>query len=71
MLWEAGDGKCYIEDEIQMEGKSEGRCDGPGRNGLVAEYSVDAREVEDIQKAVRFADRWGLDLRVKNTGHDQ
>ena len=38
---------------------------------LVPHYSVEAREVKDIQKAVRFADKHDLYLVVKNTGHDQ
>ncbi|KAI5776948.1 FAD/FMN-containing protein [Geopyxis carbonaria] len=38
--------------------------------GLVPHYSVNASGVEDIQKAVRWADRKKLHLAVKNTGHD-
>jgi hypothetical protein len=37
----------------------------------VAEYSVIATGVEDIQAAVMFAAAKSLYLVVKNTGHDQ
>ncbi|RPA79878.1 FAD binding domain-containing protein [Ascobolus immersus RN42] len=71
ILWEAGDGACWIDGgNTTVADRKSGRCEGRDGNGLVADYTVDARNVGDIQKAVVFADRWGLDLRVKNTGHD-
>jgi hypothetical protein len=37
----------------------------------VAQYSVAAKEISDIQKAVQFAAKKSLYLVIKNTGHDQ
>jgi hypothetical protein len=60
VLWELGEDKCFINTTIDA------LC-GQGR---VAEYSVEAHGVGDIQSAVRFADKRFLYLVVKNTGHD-
>jgi hypothetical protein len=38
---------------------------------IVPHYSVAASGVEDIQAAVKFAQKHDLYLTVKNTGHDQ
>ncbi|KAL0579412.1 hypothetical protein V5O48_002583 [Marasmius crinis-equi] len=42
----------------------------PCEQGSVPPIGVDARTVEDIQTAVRFASEHNLRLVVKNTGHD-
>ena len=38
---------------------------------IVPYYSVAVRNVEDIQKSVKFARKKELYLVVKNTGHEQ
>lgn len=60
ILWEVGSGSCFPDTSEQQ------KCD----QGMVAELSVDARSVEDVQAAVRFAGQHDLYLVVKNTGHD-
>lgn len=45
-------------------------CTGLTDATVVPQYSVAAREVSDIQTAVRFAKKHNLHLVVKNTGHD-
>lgn len=60
ILWELGPDQCFINSTI----------DAPCGQGLVAEYTVNASSVEDIQKAVRWAAKKNLALTVKNTGHD-
>jgi FAD binding domain len=60
ILWELGEEKCFINATI----------DAPCGQGRVAQYSVEAHSVEDIQAAIRFADQHDLYLVVKNTGHD-
>ncbi|KXN83406.1 6-hydroxy-D-nicotine oxidase [Leucoagaricus sp. SymC.cos] len=42
----------------------------PCEQGNVPPIGVDARTIEDIQAAVKFASRHNLRLVVKNTGHD-
>ncbi|PGH10691.1 hypothetical protein AJ80_07447 [Polytolypa hystricis UAMH7299] len=60
-LWELGEkGQCFIDSPR----------DAPCDQGIVPHYSVAAREIKDIQAAVKFADRNDLYLVVKNTGHD-
>lgn len=61
ILWEMGDEQCFIDAPRTA----------PCEQGLVPRYAVAAREVEDVQKAVRFAAERNLYLVVKNTGHDQ
>ncbi|KAK2850642.1 hypothetical protein FQN49_005465 [Arthroderma sp. PD_2] len=59
--WELGEtGQCFINSP------KEAKCD----QGMVPYYSVSASGVEDIQEAVKFADKHDLYLVVKNTGHD-
>ena len=60
MLWEVGDGQCFINASLTSP------CDA----GLVPRYSVNATSTEDIQKAVNFASQHDLYLVIKNTGHD-
>ena len=61
VLWELGPtAQCFINSTK----------DAPCDQGLVAQYSVNVSTVEDIQNAVRFADKNDLLLTVKNTGHD-
>jgi hypothetical protein len=81
ILWEVGDEKCFVNDSrTEKCGQGLGKIDRLlAKGGLnvaykcptVPRYSVDARSVEDIQKAVKFADKHNLYLVVKNTGHDQ
>lgn len=44
--------------------------DGTCSQGAVPEYYVEALNVEDIQKALRFSKKHKLPVTVKNTGHD-
>lgn len=60
ILWELGQEKCFINSSIS----------DPCSQGLVADYTVNASSIEDIQKAVRWAAKKSLLLTVKNTGHD-
>ncbi|KAK2741352.1 hypothetical protein FQN57_005636 [Myotisia sp. PD_48] len=61
ILWELGEtGQCFINTP------REAPCD----QGIVPYYSVAAQGPEDVQKAVKFADKHDLYLVVKNTGHD-
>lgn len=60
ILWEVGDGQCF-PDTPQQES-----CD----QGLVPPMSVNVTDVEDIEAAIRFADKHDLYLTIKNTGHD-
>src|SRR5690349_17367936 len=60
MLWEYGPtGECFINTTINAP------CD----QGYVPHDSVNASLAQDIQAAVKFADKHGL-LAIKNTGHD-
>lgn len=59
ILWEVGDEKCFLGPRHEV-------CE----QGLVPPMSVNASCVEDVEAAVRFADRYHLYLTVKNTGHD-
>jgi hypothetical protein len=45
---------------------SDGRC----RLGNFPVYVVKAVRKEDVQEGIRFAERWGLRVAIKNTGHD-
>ncbi|KAK5995931.1 FAD-linked oxidoreductase OXR2-like protein [Cladobotryum mycophilum] len=38
--------------------------------GTVPDYYVDAREVQDIQRSLEFAQQYKLPVTIKNTGHD-
>lgn len=60
IIWELGDEQCFPWTDP----------DESCQQGLVAAMTVDAREVGDIQAAVRFAATHDLLLTVKNTGHD-
>lgn len=60
ILWELGDAQCFPWTAKQR----------PCEQGLVAPLTVDARCIDDVQKSIRFADRYNLFLTVKNTGHD-
>jgi hypothetical protein len=59
-LWELGADQCFINTTVGA----------PCGQGRVAQYSVNATGVVDIQAAVRFASERNLYLVVKNTGHD-
>lgn len=58
--WPSANQSCYLEAPSSV----------PCGQGRVAEYSVVAETVEDIQETVRFARDRNLRLVVKNTGHD-
>jgi hypothetical protein len=60
ILWELGEDQCFINATIEA----------PCNQGLVTEVSVEAQSEEDVQAAVRFANKHDLYLVVKNTGHD-
>jgi hypothetical protein len=60
ILWELGADQCFINSTINA----------PCGQGLVAEYTVNASSIEDIQSAVKWAAKKNLYLTVKNTGHD-
>jgi hypothetical protein len=48
----------------------EGVVDETCHLGMIPDYYVDAVEVEDVQSALLFAKQHGLQVTVKNTGHD-
>jgi hypothetical protein len=60
ILWELGQDQCFINSTI----------DTPCGQGLVAQYSLNASSIGDIQAGVRFASEKNLYLVIKNTGHD-
>lgn len=60
ILWELGEDQCFIDTAIAA----------PCGQGRVAQLSVEAHGVSDIQAAVKFAGKNSLYLVVKNTGHD-
>ena len=60
IVWELGMDQCFINSAIVS----------PCGQGLVAQYSLNASSVEDIQAGVHFATKRNLYLVVKNTGHD-
>ncbi|KAH7125208.1 putative FAD binding domain protein [Dendryphion nanum] len=60
ILWELGRDQCFINSTVSA----------PCGQGLVAKYTVNASSIEDVQKAVKWADRKNLFLVIKNTGHD-
>jgi FAD/FMN-containing dehydrogenase len=60
ILWELGPDQCYINSTINE----------PCEQGFVADYTVNASSIEDVQKAVKWAAKKKLYLIVKNTGHD-
>ncbi|KAF9163198.1 hypothetical protein DFQ26_002855 [Actinomortierella ambigua] len=71
-LWERyHDQTCFVGDS------SDGGCFGHGsgqeqpcQRGSVPLYTVRVAAVEDVQASVRFAAQHGIQLAVKNTGHD-
>ncbi|PSN68612.1 FAD/FMN-containing protein [Corynespora cassiicola Philippines] len=60
IVWELGPEQCFINSSISS----------PCEQGLVADMTVNASSVQDIQKAIRFAAEKDLYLVIKNTGHD-
>lgn len=60
ILWEVGNGQCFPDNPREQ------LCE----QGLVAQMTVNASRVEDIQASIRFADMHNLYLTIKNTGHD-
>jgi hypothetical protein len=60
ILWQLGNDQCFINTTV----------DAPCGQGRVAQYSVNASKVGDIQDAVNFAKEKHLYLVIKNTGHD-
>ncbi|OAL47121.1 FAD/FMN-containing protein [Pyrenochaeta sp. DS3sAY3a] len=60
ILWELGQDQCFIDSAVS----------DPCQQGLVADYTVNASSIDDIQKAVRWASKKNLLFTVKNTGHD-
>lgn len=61
IVWEMWNDLCLIN------GTQKDRC----QQGIVPKFSVAAKSVDDVQKAVKFAAKKDLYLAVKNTGHDQ
>ncbi|KAF2000341.1 FAD-binding domain-containing protein [Amniculicola lignicola CBS 123094] len=59
---------CPIPD-LPSDGTSPVPVDGKCELGGMSSYVVNASSVEDIQKAVKFAAKYNLRFRVKNTGH--
>ncbi|KAK1249091.1 hypothetical protein MKX07_002607 [Trichoderma sp. CBMAI-0711] len=47
-----------------------GIVNGTCFQGTVPDYYVDAREVQDIQRSLEFAQQYKLPITIKNTGHD-
>jgi hypothetical protein len=60
IVWELGQDQCFINSAINA----------PCGQGLVAQYTLNASSVEDIQAGVHFASERNLYLVIKNTGHD-
>jgi hypothetical protein len=60
ILWELGADQCFVNTTVGA----------PCGQGRVAQYSVNASGVVDVQTAIRFASERNLYLVVKNTGHD-
>ena len=60
IVWELGNDQCFINSTI----------DSPCGQGLVAQYSLNVSNIEDIQAGIRFAAERNLYLVIKNTGHD-
>mmetsp|Transcript_13776 Transcript_13776/g.21279 ORF Transcript_13776/g.21279 Transcript_13776/m.21279 type:complete len:586 (-) Transcript_13776:131-1888(-) len=61
-----GNGLCMIEENCRYRFCNR---DGQEVNGLPA-YTVDVRTPEDIQSAISFANKYNIQITVKNTGHN-